>query len=60
LFFIGVTFILHIFLIVNQDKLYAFGMFHILLSDDSLRDLWNVYMYVCTTHSCTATNLSFI
>ena len=22
-------------------------MFHILLSGDSLRDLWNIYMYVC-------------
>ena len=27
--------------------LYVFDMFHILLSADSLRDLWNVYMYVC-------------
>ena len=27
--------------------LYVFDMFHILLSGDSLRDLWNVYMYVC-------------
>jgi len=26
--------------------LYAYDMFHILLSCDSLRDLWNVYMYV--------------
>ena len=26
--------------------LYVFDMFHILLSGDSLRDLWNVYMYV--------------
>ena len=26
---------------------YVFDMFHILLSADSLRDLWNVYMYVC-------------
>jgi len=25
-----------------------FDMFHILLSGDSLRDLWNVCMYVCT------------
>jgi len=29
--------------------LYVFDMFHILLSGDSLRDLWNVYMYVCTS-----------
>jgi len=28
--------------------LYVFDVFHILLSGDSLRDLWNVYMYVCT------------
>ena len=27
--------------------LYVFDMFHILLSGDSLRDLWNAYMYVC-------------
>jgi len=27
--------------------LYAFDMFHNLLSGDSLRDLWNVYMYIC-------------
>jgi len=27
--------------------LYVFDMFHILLSGGSLRDLWNVYMYVC-------------
>jgi len=39
---------------VNSDTviilyvLCAFDMFHILLSGDSLRDLWNVYMYVCT------------
>ena len=26
---------------------YAFDMFHILLSGDSLKDLWNVCMYVC-------------
>jgi len=26
--------------------LYAYDMFYILLSCDSLRDLWNVYMYV--------------
>ena len=26
--------------------LYAFDMFHILLSGDSLRDLWTVYMHV--------------
>ena len=34
--------------------LYVFDMFHILLSGDSLRDLWNAYMYVCIyvcTHS---------
>ena len=31
--------------------LYVFDMFHILLSGDSLRDLWNVYMYVCM-HVC--------
>ena len=24
-----------------------FDMFHILLPGDSLRDLWNVYMYAC-------------
>ena len=29
--------------------LYAFDIFHILLSGDSLRDLWNVYMYVCVS-----------
>ena len=29
--------------------LYVFDMFHILLSGDSLRDLWNVYMYVSNT-----------
>ena len=27
--------------------LFAFDMFHFLLSGDSLRDLWNVCMYVC-------------
>ena len=27
--------------------LYVYDMFHILLSCDSLRDLWNAYMYVC-------------
>jgi len=27
--------------------LYAFDMFHILLSADSLRDLWYVCMYAC-------------
>ena len=27
--------------------LYVFDMFHILLAGDSLRDLWNVCMYVC-------------
>ena len=27
--------------------LYVFDMFHTLLSGDSLRYLWNVYMYVC-------------
>jgi len=26
--------------------LYVYDMFHILLSCDSLKDLWNVYMYV--------------
>jgi len=26
--------------------LYTFDMFHILLSGDSLTDLWNVYIYV--------------
>ena len=28
--------------------LYVYDMFHILLCCDSLRDLWNVCMYVCT------------
>ena len=32
--------------------LYVFDMFHILLSGDSLRDLWNVRMYVCM-YVCT-------
>ena len=27
--------------------LYAFDMFHMLLSGDSLKDLWNVCMYIC-------------
>jgi len=27
--------------------LYVFDMFHILLSGDSLRDLWNAYICVC-------------
>ena len=27
--------------------LYVFDMFDILLSGDSLRDLWHVYMHVC-------------
>jgi len=27
--------------------LYVLDMFHILLSGDSLTDLWSVYMYVC-------------
>jgi len=32
--------------------LYVFDMFHILLSGDSLRDLWNVCMYVCIMYVC--------
>jgi len=31
--------------------LYVFDIFHILLSGDSLRDLWNAYMYVCMHES---------
>jgi len=27
--------------------LYVIDMFHILLSGDSLRDLWSAYMYIC-------------
>ena len=27
--------------------MFVYDMFHILLSCDSLRDLWNAYMYVC-------------
>ena len=30
--------------------LYAFDIFHILLSGDSLRDLWNIYIYICVYH----------
>ena len=30
--------------------LYVYDMFHILLSCDSPRDLWNVCMYVCLNH----------
>jgi len=29
--------------------LYVFYMFHILLSGDSLRDLWNACVYVCVS-----------
>ena len=48
------------YIVIILYVLYDFNMFHILLSGDSLRDLWNVYMYVCTTHSCTANNLAYI
>ena len=33
--------------VITSYVLYAFDMFHNLLSGNSLRDLWNVYMYVC-------------
>jgi len=40
MFVISYTVIFHI-------CLYAYDMFHILLSFDSLRDLWNVCVCVC-------------
>ena len=40
--------------------LYAFDVFHILFSGDSLRDLWNVYMYVYTQHNFIYQNAKFV
>ena len=34
------------YIVIILYVLYDFNMFHILLSGDSLRDLWNVYMYM--------------
>ena len=36
--------------------LHVFDMFHILLSGNSLRDLWNVQMYVCIYLRILCTN----
>jgi len=33
--------------VIISYVLYAFDIFHILLSGDSLRDLWNLCIYVC-------------
>ena len=36
----------------------VFDVLHILLSGDSLRDLWNIRMYVCICQACTVNLLT--
>jgi len=38
--------------VIFYVRLSVYDMFHILLSCDSLKDLWNVYMYACI-YVCT-------
>ena len=35
------------YIVIILYVLYAFDIFHILMSGDSLSDLWNIYIYVC-------------
>jgi len=40
------------YIVIILYVFYAFDMLHILLSGDSLRDLWNVCVYVCMKSYC--------
>jgi len=51
-----------VIIFMSCKLLYFFDMFHVLLPGDSLKDLWNGYMYISNTtlYTFTRAELDFI